>query len=207
MTLISNQENTVFYGRSLGPSPGNFIVGRHFPAEQPDGDGFTRLGQGKFVHIELIAVGVYEVVARPENYRERTMTIAPPFTSRLGFTFEISDRRDGRSSAASTAARRTPAGDRPQVQIVSPGGQQVSRDSVTVVVSGSGHTSIREIKITVNGDPVPASAELERTRGAEFSSTQRIPLIVGQNLMHVSIVDQQGRVGHSYMTIERTESP
>ena len=106
ITLTSNQENTVFFGRRIGGPQEAVLVGEQDPAARPEADGMVRLGQGKFVRVRADAQGVYEVVARPPGYRERTTTIAPPLTSRLGFTFEISDRVGHRATAWSEPPAR-----------------------------------------------------------------------------------------------------
>ena len=198
MTLVSNQESTQFLGRVAGGNPMAFVRPLHTVAAPLSEPGFVDLGKGKFVSIVLHEGGVYEIVARPPGYREREMTIAPPLTSRLSFTFEISEKTG--------ATPPTPyAGDltRPQVTILSPGGERVSGDSVTIVVTARTATGVREVRITLNGDQVESSTSMEKTRGLEFSSTEKLRLLPGQNLIHVAVRDRDDRVGYAVLQVER----
>ena len=201
MTLVSNQENTQFLGRVAGGDPMAFVRPLHSVAAPLAEPGLVDLGKGKYVSIVLHKGGVYEIVARPPEHREREMTIAPPLSSRLSFTFEISDKT-GAAPPAQYAADVT----RPQVTILSPAGARVSGDSVTIVVTARTASGIREVKITLNGDAIKPSESLEKTRGLEFSTTEKLRLLPGQNLIHVAVRDRDDRVGYGVLQIERTGS-
>ncbi len=202
LTLVSNQENTVFVGRVIGGDPSATIVGAQLPGARPDESGMIRLGQGKFVRVKVHPEGVYEIAARPPGYRERMSTIAPPIASRLGFTFEISDRTGHVAQRDEPAEVRVDV-KRPVVSVESPAGTETDAASTTVVVTARTASGVSGVTITVNGDPIPMSKQAERTRGPEFSTTQKIPLVPGRNLVHVAVTDRKGRVGYQSLNIDR----
>ncbi len=205
ITLVSNQGNTVFFGRKIGGPANAFIFGRQTGRDaRPGADGMVRLGQGKFVQITVHKLGVYEIVARPENYRERRMTLAPPLGRRLGFTFEISDRLDratastGRSGRQSSAAASSGA---PRVTIEAP--STASGGSIVIVLSGGAPSGVDSFEITVNGQPLALARGTELTRGLEFSVPQRVELTPGLNTVHVTVRDKNGKIAHDTARIER----
>ena len=73
MTLISNQENTLFELRRPGES------------------NWTRIGKGKIVYTEVRKNESCEIRARPHGYASKVHTLANPVRD-LRFTFEISDK-------------------------------------------------------------------------------------------------------------------
>lgn len=200
VTLVSNQESTVFRGKLVSGPPGAFIRGVQQPTSQPDAQGLVNLGQGKFVKVMAHPQGAYEIYAQPPGYRERSLTVAPPLTRRVSFTFEISDREGARPSASEPTLEVVV---RPRVEIQSPSGTKVSDNAVTIILTARTEGGVRDVKITVNGDPVKAPAR-EQTRGKEFSATQKVDLVPGSNLIHAVVTDAEGRVGYSTLTVERS---
>jgi hypothetical protein len=73
MTLISNQENTVFEMRRTGAA------------------NWTRIGTGKILSVDVNPKEPLEIAATPQGYQRKTHTLASP-VGELRFTFEISDR-------------------------------------------------------------------------------------------------------------------
>jgi hypothetical protein len=98
MNLTSNQENTDFYGRSLN---GASIQGKYGNLAPPRNSAI-HLGRGKFVNIDLNQEGVYEIFAKAPGYIEKSVTIAPPISSRMSFTFEISEKTTDASESSSS---------------------------------------------------------------------------------------------------------
>ena len=73
MTLVSNQENTLFTIKSATDIDWRYV------------------GKGKILSTPVNRYSSYEVKAKPDGYREKTMTLTSP-VKELRFTFEISDR-------------------------------------------------------------------------------------------------------------------
>jgi hypothetical protein len=73
MTLISNQENTLFEVRASGESE------------------WRNIGKGKIIQTRVRRGIVYEVAATPDGYRRKMLVIPEPVKD-LRFTFEKSDR-------------------------------------------------------------------------------------------------------------------
>lgn len=73
MTLISNQENTLF------------------EMKRPGEANWTRIGKGKIVYTEMRKNEPCEIRARPSGYESKAHTLASP-VQELRFTFEISDK-------------------------------------------------------------------------------------------------------------------
>ncbi len=73
MTLISNQESTLFEVRASGES------------------NWRNIGKGKIIQTRVLSRVAYEVAATPDGYQRKMLVIAEPVRD-LRFTFEKSDR-------------------------------------------------------------------------------------------------------------------
>ena len=80
MTLISNQENTIFQLKGINDKE------------------WTAAGKGKIVYIRLNADQAYEIAAKPDGYCRKEVALPEPLRE-LRFTFEIGDREDKEAGA------------------------------------------------------------------------------------------------------------
>ena len=77
---------------------------------------------------------------------------------------------------------------------------------MTVVVTARTISGIAEVRLSVNGEPVPTGPTASGTRGLELSTTERVPVMPGRNVIHVAVTDKVGRVGSSSLQIDRVEA-
>jgi len=119
---------------------------------------------------------------------------------------QVRERRKNATVTTETFSS-TDLADRPNVEVSSPEGNQIDSEEVTIVIAVHGLARISDVTMTVNGDPVslPTEREIEKKRNADFSTAANVPLLVGRNLVYVSVTDENGHVGYASVVIDRKD--
>lgn len=147
------------------------------------------VGRGRFATTEMKAEGTSTVTAKADGYREKSEYLTPPYTGkRLWFTFQVSDRLDGRDSWGRTIEDKTAAGKaattkvgavaapaaaseaplpkgKPRVWVVSVGVSQFTESSIALQYADRDAQLFDEFFASSSGGSVPAERRVLLTNG------------------------------------------